>query len=167
MPKKGKQRNGPKVGAKGPDFALKDQDGSEVRLADLRGKRVLLSFHPLAFTSVCTKQMKALERGMDRFERLGVVPLGLSVDAWPSKHAWAKDMGVRRLRILADFHPKGAVAKRVGVYLDDKGISGRANVLLDGSGRVVWFRLYDIPELPDIKEVFAAIRRSAGQEGGE
>jgi peroxiredoxin len=95
---------------------------------------------------------------MDRFERLGVVPLGLSVDARPSKHAWAKDMGVRRLRILADFHPKGAVAKRYGVYLDDKGISGRANVLLDEGGRVVWFKLYDIPQLPDLKEVFAAIK---------
>ena len=158
MLRKGKQRIGPKVGSKGPLFALKDQDGNEVHLTDLRGKRVLLSFHPLAFTDVCTKQMKALERGMDRFERFGVVPLGLSVDARPSKHAWAKDMGVRRLRILADFHPKGRVAKRYNVYLDDKGISGRANVLLDEGGRVVWFKLYDIPQLPDLKEVFAAIK---------
>ena len=158
MPRKGKQRDGPRLGSKGPDFALKDQDGNEVHLADLRGRRVLLSFHPLAFTDVCTKQMKALERNMDQFERLGVVPLGLSVDARPSKHAWAKEMGVRRLRMLADFHPKGAVAKRYGVYLDDKGISGRANVLLDERGRVVWFKLYDIPQLPDLKEVFAAIK---------
>ena len=158
MPRKGKPRTGPKIGSKGPDFALKDQDGNEVRLAGLRGRRVLLSFHPLAFTGVCTKQMKALERNMDRFGRLGVVPLGLSVDARPSKHAWAKEMGLRRLRILADFHPKGAVAKRYGVYLDDKGISGRANVLLDEAGRVVWFKLYDIPQLPDLKEVFAAIK---------
>jgi len=158
MPRKGKPRGGPRLGAKGPDFVLKDQDGDEVHLADLRGRKVLLSFHPLAFTDVCTKQMKALERAMDRFERLGVVPLGLSVDARPSKHAWAKEMGVRRLRMLADFHPKGAVAKRYGVYLDDKGISGRANVLLDERGMVVWFKLYDIPQLPDLKEVFAAIK---------
>jgi len=158
MPRKGKQRDGPKLGSKGPDFALKDQDGNEVHLADLRGRRVLLSFHPLAFTDVCTKQMKALERNMDQFERLGVVPLGLSVDARPSKHAWAKEMGVRRLRMLADFHPKGAVAKRYNVYLDDMGISGRANVLLDERGRVVWFKLYDIPQLPDLKEVLAAIK---------
>ena len=149
---------GPRLGRKAPDFVLRDQDGNPLDLADLRGRRVLLSFHPLAFTGVCTAQMKALERNMDRFARAGVAPFGISVDAQPSKQAWAKQMGLRRLRILADFHPKGAVAKRYGVYLDDKGISGRANVLLDEAGRVVWFKLYDLPQLPDLKEVFAAIK---------
>jgi len=150
---------GPRPGRKAPNFVLKDQDGNAFELADLRGRRVLLSFHPLAFTGVCTAQMKALERNMDRFERAGVVPVGISVDAWPSKHAWAKEMGLRRLRILADFHPKGAVAKKLGLYIADKGIDARANVLLDEEGRVVWVKVYDIPELPDLKEVFAAIKR--------
>jgi peroxiredoxin len=150
---------GPRLGRKAPSFVLKDQDGNAFDLADLRGRRVLLSFHPLAFTGVCTRQMKALERSMDRFERAGVVPVGISVDAWPSKQAWAKEMGLRRLRILADFHPKGAVAKKLGLYISDKGIDARANVLLDEEGRVVWVKVYDIPELPDLKEVFAAIKR--------
>jgi len=150
---------GPRPGRKAPNFVLKDQDGNAFELASLRGRRVLLSFHPLAFTGVCTAQMKALERNMDRFERAGVVPVGISVDAWPSKHAWAKEMGLRRLRILADFHPKGAVAKKLGLYIADKGIDARANVLLDEEGRVVWVKVYDIPELPDLKEVFAAIKR--------
>jgi len=149
---------GPRLGRRAPELVLKDQDGNAFDLASLRGRRVLLSFHPLAFTGVCTKQMKALERSMDRFERAGVVPVGISVDAWPSKHAWAKEMGLRRLRILADFHPKGAVAKKLGLYIADKGIDARANVLLDEQHRVVWFKVYDIPQLPDLKEVFAAIK---------
>ena len=150
---------GPKLGKRAPNFVLRDQDGNDFELADLRGRRVLLSFHPLAFTGVCTAQMKALERNMDRFARAGVAPFGISVDAQPSKQAWAKQMGLRRLRILADFHPKGAVAKKLGLYIADKGIDARANVLLDEEGRVVWVKVYDIPELPDLKEVFAAIKR--------
>ena len=150
---------GPKLGKRAPNFVLRDQDGNDFELADLRGRRVLLSFHPLAFTGVCTLQMKDLERSMDRFERAGVVPVGISVDAQPSKQVWARQMGLRRLRILADFHPKGAVAKRLGLYIADKGIDARANVLLDEEGRVAWVRVYDIPERPDLKEVFAAIKR--------
>jgi peroxiredoxin len=149
---------GPKLGKKVPNFVLTDQDGYDFELADLRGKRVLLSFHPLAFTGVCTAQMKALERNMDRFVRAEVYPFGISVDAWPSKQAWAKQMGLKRLRILSDFHPKGAVAKKLGLYIADKGIDARANVLLDEEHRVVWFKVYDIPQLPDLKEVFAAIK---------
>lgn len=150
---------GPKVGAEAPDFTLKDQDGKEVSLKDLRGKKVLLSFHPLAFTGVCTRQMMALEAGMDELEGLGVVPLGMSVDSQPSKRVWADSLGLKRLRILSDFHPKGGAANAMGLYIEEKGISGRANVLLDEQGKVVWAKVYDIPQLPDLNEVMAVLRK--------
>ncbi|MBU7026505.1 MAG: redoxin domain-containing protein [Theionarchaea archaeon] len=70
-----------KRGDKAPDFALKDHKG-EVRLSNLKGKKVLLSFHPLAWTSVCAEQMKSLERNEQAFERLNTVALGVSVDRY-------------------------------------------------------------------------------------
>ena len=82
-----------KVGDMAPDFTLKDQDGKDFTLSAYRGKRVLLSFHPLAWTDVCTKQMVALEQNYATFESLNTVPVGLSVDAAPSKKAWADNMG--------------------------------------------------------------------------
>jgi peroxiredoxin len=63
-----------KVGENAPDFVLKDQNGEDFRLSDFRGKKVLLSFHPLAWTGICEKQMKALEENHERFEDLNVVP---------------------------------------------------------------------------------------------
>ena len=138
-------------------FELKDQDGEAVSLKDLRGKRVLLSFHPLAWTGVCTKQMKALEEAMDRFDSMGVVPLGISVDAVPCKKAWAEDMGLKRLRILSDFWPHGDVARKADIFIDKLGFSGRGNIALDGEGRVILRKIYDIPQLPDLEEVLAEL----------
>jgi peroxiredoxin len=151
---------GPKVGAEAPDFTLKDQDGKEVHLRDLRGKKVLLSFHPLAFTGVCTRQMMALEAGMEELEGLGVVPLGISVDSHPTKKVWAASLGLKRLRILSDFHPKGGAARSLDLYIEDNGIDARANVLLDEQGKVAWTKVYDIPQLPDLGEVIAAARKA-------
>jgi len=139
------------------DFELSDQEGEKVRLSDLRGKRVLLSFHPLAWTGICTKQMKALEKAMDRFDSLGVVPLGLSVDAVPSKKAWADDMGLERLRILSDFWPHGEVARSADIFIEKMGVSGRGNIALDGEGRVIMRKIYEIKELPDLEEVLAEL----------
>ena len=69
-----------KVGETAPDFTLKDQNGEDVSLSDFVGKKVLLSWHPLAWTSVCTDQMRDLERNIRRFEEKNVIVLGMSVD---------------------------------------------------------------------------------------
>ncbi len=79
-----------RVGTAAPRLALKDQDGDLVNLTALQGKRVLLSFHPLAWTEVCRLQMQALEARATDFTRLGTVPLGVSVDPVPCKKAWAE-----------------------------------------------------------------------------
>ncbi|MDO9096521.1 MAG: redoxin domain-containing protein, partial [Candidatus Methanoperedens sp.] len=76
-----------KTGDKAKDFTLSDQDGKKMRLFDIKEKRVLLSFHPLAWTSVCADQMKSLEKNQGRFEKLGAIALGISVDSVPSKKA--------------------------------------------------------------------------------
>ena len=141
------------IGSEAPDFTLKDQNGKELRLSDLKGKRVLLSFHPLAWTGICRDQMLSLEQNHDRFEKLGTVALGISVDSVPTKKAWAEDMGVKNTRILSDFWPHGGVAKSYGVFRDDDGFSGRANIIIDENQRVVFAKIYPISQLPDIEEL--------------
>ncbi|MGQ9582818.1 MAG: redoxin domain-containing protein [Thermoplasmatota archaeon] len=143
-----------------PDFRLMDHRGREVSLSGLRGRRVLLSFHPLAWTGVCARQMKGLERSHARFRELNTVPLGISVDSAPSKRAWARALGIKRLQLVSDFWPHGGYARQLGLFIEEKGFSSRANVLLDESGRVVWVRVYPIPQLPDIREVFAQLARN-------
>ncbi len=144
------------IGAKAPDFTLKDQDGKDVTLSSFRGKKVLLSFHPLAWTPICRDQMKSLEENYGRFEAKNCVPLGLSVDAVPSKEAWAEAIGIGRLRLLADFWPHGGVAGKLGIFRERNGFSERANILIDERGKVVWVRVYEIKTLPDVEEVLSA-----------
>ena len=146
------------VGDMAPDFTLKDNRVQDVSLAEYRGKKVLLSWHPLAWTAVCAQQMKSLEDNLAEFEKYNTVPLGMSIDSYPSKNAWAKELGVANVKLLADFWPHGKVAQDYGLFLDDKGFSARANVLIDEAGKVVWVKVYDIPELPDIEEVLKVVR---------
>lgn len=141
------------VGDKLQDFVLKDQDNKDFNTAELRGKRILLSFHPLAFTSVCANQMKSLEDNMETFSRLNTVPLGISVDQQFSKNAWASDIGVEYVRLLSDFWPHGGVAKSLDLFREKYGTSQRANVIVDETGKIVFVKVYDIPELPDIQEI--------------
>ncbi len=145
------------VGDLAPGFALKDNRGEIIDLAAYRGKKVLLSWHPLAWTKVCAEQMKALEAHLADFDRLNTVPLGLSVDSYPCKNAWAKELQIANVRLLADFWPHGKVAADYGLFRDVEGFSQRANVILDEQGKVIWVKLYDIPQLPDIDEVLAVL----------
>ncbi len=146
------------VGDMAPDFVLKDNRVQEVRLSEYRGKKVLLSWHPLAWTGVCAEQMKALEANLAEFEKYNTVPLGMSIDSYPSKNAWAKELGVANVKLLADFWPHGKVAQDYGLFIEEKGFSERANVLIDETGKVVWVKVYEIPELPDIAEVLSKVR---------
>jgi peroxiredoxin len=148
-----------KVGDMAPDFTLKDQDGKDFTLSAYRGKRVLLSFHPLAWTDVCTKQMLALEQNYATFESLNTVPVGLSVDAAPSKKAWADNLGIKKLRLLADFWPHGEVARLFDIFRDKNGFSERANIVIDEKGKVALFITYPVSQLPDIDEIIDAIKQ--------
>jgi len=145
------------VGDNSPDFALKDNRGVMIELNSFRGKKVLLSWHPLAWTSVCAEQMKTLEKNLGEFEKSNTVPLGLSIDAYPSKNAWAKELGIASVKLLADFWPHGGVADAYGLFREAEGFSERANVIIDETGKVIWVKVYDIPQLPDIDEVLAVL----------
>ncbi|MGB3093425.1 MAG: redoxin domain-containing protein [Candidatus Zixiibacteriota bacterium] len=142
-----------KVGDVAKDFALKDQNDKEFKLSEHKGKRILLSFHPMAWTGVCAKQMKSLEANKDTFDLLNTVAVGLSVDSAPSKKAWADTLGIKDTSLLADFWPHGGVAKLFGIFREKSGISERANILVDENGKIVFFKVYPIPELPDINEI--------------
>ncbi len=148
-----------KVGDKLKDFVLRDQDNQELKSENLKGKRILLSFHPLAFTSVCTKQMKSLEDNYETFEQLNTVPLGISIDQPFAKGAWAREMGLEKVRLLADFWPHGEVARSLDIFLEDKGVSGRVNIIVDEQGKIIFIKNYDIPQLPDINEILEFLKK--------
>ena len=148
-------------GDKIPELKLRDHNEEEVSLDKFDGKNVLLSFHPLAWTSVCRNQMQALEDNYQEFEKNNTVPLGISVDPVPSKSAWAEDIGLENLRLLSDFWPHGEFADKLGIFIKEKGISGRVNILVNAEGEILWAKEYDIPELPDIDEVLEAAADNA------
>lgn len=143
-----------KVGDKAPDFKLQDQNEEDVSLSDLKGKRVLISWHPLAWTSVCTDQMRALERNYDRLKEKGIEEvIGVSVDAQPGKAVWAKALGIKNVKLVADFEPKGEMSKAYDIWLDDMGASGRGNAIIDAEENIEWAKQYETKSLPDIEEV--------------
>ncbi|MDW8069261.1 MAG: peroxiredoxin [Anaerolineae bacterium] len=145
------------VGDKAPDFTLKDQNEQEVTLSALRGKKVVLSFHPLAWTKVCAIQMQDLEKHRAEMERLGATALGLSVDSVPSKKAWAESLGIQETPLLADFWPHGAVAQAYGIFREKNGFSERAVFIVDAEGVVRFKKIYPIREVPDIGEILRAL----------
>jgi len=146
------------VGQAAPDFSLKDQYDREVKLSDFAGKKnVVVVFYPLDWSPTCTKEHVCLVNGMKDFETLDAEVLGVSVDSAWSHKAYAEKMGIK-YSLLADFQPRGAMASKYGVFLSDKGISGRAIVIVDKGGRVAWFKNYDIPVVPDVAEVASALQ---------
>jgi mycoredoxin-dependent peroxiredoxin len=145
------------VGADAPDFSLKDQNQKDVKLSDFRGKKnVVIVFYPLDWSPVCTNEHVCFVNDLKRFEALDAQVLGLSVDSVWSHKAFAEKMGIH-YPLLADFQPRGAVGDKFGVYLADKGITGRAIAVVNRSGKLAWFKNYDIPTVPDVKEVADAI----------
>jgi peroxiredoxin len=147
------------VGAAAPDFSLKDQSQKEVKLSDFQGKKnVVIVFYPLDWSPVCTNEHACFVNDMKRFEQLDAQVLGISVDSAWSHKAFAEKMGIH-YPLLADFQPRGAVGEKFGVYLEEKGITGRAIAIVDRSGKIAWFKNYDIPALPDLKEVAEALAK--------
>jgi peroxiredoxin len=146
------------VGRKAPTIALPDHEGKTVDLATLRGKRVLLSFHPLAWTRVCALQMQALEAHAADIEKENAVAFGVSVDPSPSKKAWAESLGIKKMLLLSDFWPHGAAAHALDLFHDKEGFSDRAVVILDEEGVIRFAKVFAISDLPDIDEQIRALK---------
>ncbi len=140
-----------------PDFTLPNQDKKEVKLSDFAGKKnVVLVWYPLDWSPTCTNEHACFVNDMKQFETLDAEVLGVSVDSVWSHKAFADKMGIK-YSLLADFQPRGAMSEKYGVYLADKGITGRAIAIVSKAGKIAWFKNYDIPVVPDIKEVAAAL----------
>ena len=137
-----------KKGEKAPNFTLKDQNGKDVQLSSFKGKKVLLSFHPLAWTSVCAKQMLSLEKNKEKFKKLNTVALGINVDPVPSKAAWAKSLNIKNTKLLSDFWPHGEVAREYGIFSKSQGFSLRVNTIIDEKGKVFFVKKYPISVTP-------------------
>jgi peroxiredoxin len=140
------------------DFTLKDQNGEKVTISNFKDKKILLSFHPLAWTSICSEQMKDLDKNYDDFLKNNTIPFGISVDPVPSKKAWAEHLNLKNLKILSDFWPHGDISKLYGVFREKDGFSERANILIDEKGEIVFIKIYEISKLPDLKEIFDFIK---------
>src|ERR1044071_3822403 len=117
-------------GTTAPDFSLQDQSGATLTLAQLRGKPVVLAFYPADWSPVCGDQMALYNEVLTLLTDLGAQLVGLSVDSHWCHAAFAEN---RRLRfpLLADFEPKGAVARSFGAYRDEDGTSERALLVID------------------------------------
>jgi mycoredoxin-dependent peroxiredoxin len=147
------------VGQTAPDFTLKNQYDKEVQLSDFKGKKnVVLMFYPLDWSPTCTQEHVCFVNDMKKFDTLDAEVLGISVDSAWSHKAYAEKMGIK-YSLLADFQPRGAVADKYGVFLPDKGITGRANVIVNKDGKVAWVKNYDIPVVPDVAEVASALQQ--------
>ena len=146
------------IGKKAPDFTLKDQNNNSVKLSRFRGKKVLLSFRPLAWTAVCQDQMKSLEENHVTFDDMNTVALGIGVDSVPSNKAWAEAMHIKNTRLLSNFWPHGDVAKAYGIFRDKDGFSERANIVLDETQKVIFAKTYPISQLPEIEEILKLLR---------
>lgn len=147
-----------KIGSKAPDFSLKDQNGKIVNRSSFKGKRILLSFRPLAWTAVCQDQMKSLEENHVTFDDMNAVALGIGVDSVPSNKAWSEAMHIKNTRLLSDFWPHGEIAKAYGIFREKDGFSERASIVLDEDQKVIFAKVYPIAQLPEIEEILKLLR---------
>src|SRR2546423_9054082 len=155
------QNAGLAVGTEAPDFALPDAEGKTVRLSDYRGKPVVLVFYPLDWSPGCSQQLDLYQRDLAEFTQRGAVLLGISVDSMYSHGAWAAVRGIT-FPPLADFHPKGAVAQSVPVYLPTDGFSDRALYVVDAGGVIRYSHVSPfLNHVPDIRELLGALDRAA------
>ena len=145
------------VGTVAPDFALPDADGRIVRLSDFRGRPVVLAFYPLDWSPGCSQQLDLYQSERAEFDRRGAQLLGVSVDSIYSHGAWAAVRGIE-FPLLADFHPKGAVAQAYNVWRGEDGFSERAFYIIDRDGVIRYAHVSPfLHHVPDIYELFGAI----------
>ncbi|HEY6775753.1 MAG TPA: redoxin domain-containing protein [Thermoleophilaceae bacterium] len=147
-------------GTPAPDFTLPDQDGTEVSLSDFSGRTVVLVFYPADFSPVCTDQLSVYQEVLPQLEQQGATMVGISVDGAFCHSAFQQQLGVS-IPLLADFHPKGEVAKRYGVWSDEHGVAARALFLVAPDGKVAWSYLSPPLEVPGANLIFDALDQLA------
>jgi len=124
-------------GTEAPDFELACTPDQKVALSEFRGRPVILAFYPEDWSPVCSDQMGLYQELLPEFQKFDAELLGISVDGVWSHLAFAKDRNIH-FPLLADFEPKGDVARAYGVYRAQDGTSERALYVIDGDGIVQW-----------------------------
>ena len=154
------------VGTEAPDFELKSSEvtpegraGKTIKLSDYRGKKnVVLAFYPLDFSPTCSKEHGCFKEDLKRLEDADAQVLGISVDSHWAHHAFVKSMGLG-YPLLADFHPKGAVADRYGLYEAERGVTARATVIIDIRGKVAWTENHGAGNQRDDGKILEALKK--------
>jgi peroxiredoxin len=145
------------VGELAPDFELRDQHGTPVRLSDRRGaSNVVLVFYPFAFSGVCSGELRALRDSFPEAARPDVELLAVSVDSVFAQRTWADAEGFS-FALLSDFWPHGAVARSYGVLDENMGAATRGTFILDKAGVVRWTVINPIPQARDVADYQQAL----------
>jgi peroxiredoxin (alkyl hydroperoxide reductase subunit C) len=146
-------------GTSAPDFTLPCSPHASVSLEDFRGRRVVLAFYPSDWEPVSREQLALYQEYLPTFEDLRTEVVGISPDGVWSHAAFARGAGIR-FPLLSDSHPKGAVARAYGVYLEREGSSSRALFVVDGRGIIRWSRAYPGPVNPGVDGILRVLERS-------
>jgi peroxiredoxin len=124
-------------GTQAPDFTLHVTPDQTLALSELRGKPVILAFYPADWSPVCGDQMALYNEMLPEFQKFGAELVGISVDGVWCHEAFAKDRHLH-FPLMADFEPKGGVARKYGAYRQAEGVSERALFVIDKDGVITW-----------------------------
>ena len=147
-----------RVGDMAPDFTLPATVGNKVSLSDYRGKKnVVLLFYPLDFSPVCSAENRECAQLAPGLASDDVAVLRISVDSLWSHRAFAEKFGIS-YPLLSDFHPKGEVAKKYGVFLEDRGMAARTAFVVGKDGKILNIVKSDVPVARDIAALLEKAR---------
>src|SRR4051812_36213384 len=124
-------------GTPAPNFTLHVTPDQKLSLSELLGRPAILAFYPADWSPVCGDQMALYNEILPEFQKYHAELLGISVDGVWCHKAFA-DSRHLHFPLLADYEPKGDVAKRYRVYRDDDGCSERALFVIDPTGKITW-----------------------------
>lgn len=145
------------VGQPAPDFTLRDQDGQKFTLSEHRGETIVLVFYPLDWSPTCTDHLNVYQEVLGDFKEQGASLYGISVDSAFSHKAFQDHLGIE-IPLLADFEPKGKVARDYGMYIDERGHNERGFVVVDGEGNIKHSHKSPSPlEIPGANLIFDAL----------
>ena len=144
------------VGSPAPEFELRDQHGRLQRLADRRGHPALVVFYPMAFTGVCTGEIRALQDCAEQWRERETDVVAISCDSVAALRAFAEEQHLD-ITLLSDFWPHGAVASSYGVFDETLGIATRGSFIIDEAGIVQWTVHHQIPDARNVEDYLEAI----------
>jgi peroxiredoxin len=153
------------VGTQAPDFELSSGPDQTVALAELRGRPVILAFYPADWSPVCSDQMALYQAVLPEFQQFDAELLGISVDGVWCHAAFAHDRNLS-FPLLADFEPKGDVARAYHVYRSHDGTRERALYVIDADGIVRWSYVSRVDVNPGADGILRALE-SIDQEAPE